>query len=229
MGCPREKCNHQILSVGGKNTMSYENVEVFIVHCSDTVDSLILEDQDAIAKYHYYNKGWLQGGPDTGGYNVYVEYVNNKPEIIWGRPLWMDGAHTEGMNHKSIGFCMVGKFDKVAPPQALLAKLAEAIKLVAVEIGGMRPLEPHSKYNKSKTCPGLKFPMDKLRDMVTKPQFNGTFRDDDGLWSEEDIEKAVKYGLLTGYGDDNFKPENFVKRGELASALVRLYEKMGGS
>lgn len=45
--------------------------------------------------------------------------------------------------------------------------------------------------------------------------------DIDGHWAELSIQEAVKRGIVTGYGDDTFRPERSVTRAEFASMLAR--------
>ena len=45
-------------------------------------------------------------------------------------------------------------------------------------------------------------------------------------WADEYIERAKTYGIMSGDPDGNFRPNDPCTRGELACALVRLYEKL---
>jgi hypothetical protein len=46
-----------------------------------------------------------------------------------------------------------------------------------------------------------------------------------GRWSEESIKLVVKSGLMKGYPDGSFKPEQPVTREELATVLARLIKE----
>lgn len=48
-----------------------------------------------------------------------------------------------------------------------------------------------------------------------------TFTDTKGHWAEKDIQKAVQYGIMKGYANGTFKPENQLTRAQAASILVR--------
>lgn len=49
--------------------------------------------------------------------------------------------------------------------------------------------------------------------------------DVDNHWSKDDIELAIRCGILNGYPDGTFKPDNTVTRGELASVVAKLLKK----
>lgn len=48
-----------------------------------------------------------------------------------------------------------------------------------------------------------------------------SFSDTQTHWAKEDIEAAVTKGLLKGYPDGTFKPDNYLTRGQATSILVR--------
>lgn len=48
------------------------------------------------------------------------------------------------------------------------------------------------------------------------------FRDTEGHWAEESIDKAADKGVVNGVGDDMFKPDEFVTRAQLCAILDRL-------
>lgn len=47
------------------------------------------------------------------------------------------------------------------------------------------------------------------------------FTDTKGHWAKTDIQKAVQYGIMKGYTNGTFKPENHLTRAQAASILVR--------
>ena len=98
------------------------------------------------------SKGWYEIG-----YHAGIEQVGDEYIIMAGRPLNMQGAHTEGMNRRALGFCFVGNFDLVAPKPEILVRAApyirgwmEAFNIFQENIHG------HCDYAK-KTCPGKLF------------------------------------------------------------------------
>lgn len=122
-----------------------------IIHHSLTADSQTVS-WDAIRWYHR-SLGWTDIG-----YHAGIELVGNRYEILLGRMLEQPGAHTVGMNDRSVGICMVGNFD-LGPPRA--AQLDLLVRYVRSVMGLLEiPVERvtrHSDYA-SKTCPGLQFP-----------------------------------------------------------------------
>jgi N-acetylmuramoyl-L-alanine amidase len=86
-----------------------------------------------------------------------------------GRSENVPGAHTIGMNQSSLGICVVGNYDLAGPSEAVLNRLADLCALKCKEYK-LKPedIETHHKYASYKTCPGSKFPMQKLRQMVAQ-------------------------------------------------------------
>jgi N-acetylmuramoyl-L-alanine amidase len=147
-------------------------VTKLIIHHSLTKDGTA-KDWDAIRRYHMQEKGWTDIGYHWG-----VENVNGAIVILRGRLENVPGAHTIGMNQKSLGICVVGNYDLGPPSDAVLNRLADLCALKCKEYH-LRPedIEPHSKYASYKTCPGTKFPMDKLREKVRAIMAGGERRD----------------------------------------------------
>jgi len=58
----------------------------------------------------------------------------------------------------------------------------------------------------------------------TKPKerVNIMFEDIKGHWAEEDINYIISKGLMKGYQDNTFKPDNQITRAEVATILARL-------
>jgi N-acetylmuramoyl-L-alanine amidase len=86
-----------------------------------------------------------------------------------GRAENVIGAHTIGMNDKSLGICVVGNYDLALPSETVLNRLAELCALKCRKFK-LKPedIETHHKYASYKTCPGTRFPMDELRERVRK-------------------------------------------------------------
>jgi N-acetylmuramoyl-L-alanine amidase len=138
-------------------------VQKLVIHHSLTKDGQTV-DWDAIRRYHVRENGWTDIG-----YHCGIEYVNGSIIIQKGRAENIPGAHTIGMNQKSLGICVVGNYDLAPPPEEVLDKLAELCATKCREYH-LRPedIEPHHKYADYKSCPGSKFPMDRLREKVRK-------------------------------------------------------------
>ena len=110
----------------------------------------------------------LRLGYNDIGYHRGLELVGGVPVLRIGRPLNVMGAHcrAQRMNHKSIGFVIVGNFE-LSPPNPIilpplvgsLVWLCQVLNIPASEIGG------HGDYANT-LCPGKYFPMEYVRDVV---------------------------------------------------------------
>jgi N-acetylmuramoyl-L-alanine amidase len=138
-------------------------VQKLIIHHSLTKDGQTV-DWDAIRRYHVRENGWTDIGYHWG-----IEYVNGSIIIQKGRAENIPGAHTIGMNQKSLGICVVGNYDLAPPPEEVLDKLAELCAKKCQQYNLMAAdVETHHKYADYKTCPGSKFPMVILKDKVRR-------------------------------------------------------------
>ncbi len=135
-----------------------------IVHHSWSTDHDTL-DWQSVRRYHRDNLGW-----SVEGYHFGIEKINGEYEILMGRPLNMNGAHTRGMNEKSIGLCVIGQFDTNEVPKEAYEKLSILVKMLMdmfkIKIDNVKK---HQYYSSYKTCPGTKFDMDYFkREFVNK-------------------------------------------------------------
>ncbi len=73
-------------------------------------------------------------------------------------------------------------------------------------------------------CPGDKFPFNEIIKALRK---SCDFNDIQDHWSERDIIELADKKIIKGYPDGSFKPENFIKRGELASILNKIIKYDG--
>lgn len=131
-----------------------------IVHHSLTEDGDTVS-WSAIRRYHMVEKGWIDIG-----YHAGCERVGKVYECLVGRPWDEIGAHTTGQNINTLGFCFVGNFDNGQPPWEQLTVGAKVIsawmRLFKIPV---EAIYPHSHYA-AKSCPGKRFPMDKLKAML---------------------------------------------------------------
>lgn len=79
--------------------LSSKNIELLVVHCSDTKDTLEIGVTD-IHKMH------LSFGWDGIGYH---KVICRSGKIENGRPEYWIGAHVKGKNHISLGVCLIGR------------------------------------------------------------------------------------------------------------------------
>lgn len=157
-----------------------------VIHHSATVDGGVF-DWKAIENYH---KSWKCEGVsysygdaqklikqgkkvdkpwDYIGYHFGVEDVGGRITGLIGRPLNINGAHCteKNMNSTSIGICIVGNYDLIAPSTAvlgylvtfLLKPLMEMLKIKKENVYFHREFAP-------KTCPGKLFLKDSLLKML---------------------------------------------------------------
>jgi len=159
--------------------------EVIIIHHSATKDGTT-KDFNAIKRYHVENLGWRDIG-----YNWVIERVNGVATVIQGRSENISGAHTKGMNDKSIGICVVGNYDKDNVSTDMYNELVDLIADIRSRYGDL-PLKQHSDYA-NKTCPGLNFP------------FNQIVKDTNSSkcpqWKEDAVQWALREGVIDSYHD----------------------------
>ncbi len=132
-----------------------------IIHHSATKDSGTVS-WGAIRRYHRSVRGWTDVG-----YHAGCEDINGQYECLYGRPWHIEGAHTQGHNRDSLGFCFVGDYDVVEPEMAMMLEaVVRVIAPWALQFDiGHNNVRGHNEFS-SKTCPGALFPMDLLREMV---------------------------------------------------------------
>lgn len=134
-----------------------------VIHHSATADGPTLS-WNAIHDYHVNHNGW-----SDIGYHAGIERVGEKYVCIFGRPDVLPGAHTIGENGRSLGFVFVGDYD-IAEPSHVMLRYASRRVLAPWLLRhglGVDALVPHNHFA-HKTCPGSRFPMDKLRHMVAE-------------------------------------------------------------
>ena len=127
--------------------------EQIILHHSLTEDSQTVS-WIAIRRYHTQTLGWA-----GIGYHFGIELVGDHYETLIGRPMNVQGAHTRGQNHNSIGICFVGNFDEEEPNYKQLACGIVLVKSL-LEILNLthKDVKMHRYYADYKSCPGWKFP-----------------------------------------------------------------------
>lgn len=125
--------------------------EVLIVHHTGGTDANPLADTSnqtaAIIKEWHLKKGW-----NDIGYNWVIE---KSGKIVKGRDESKEGAHTIGMNSKSIGVCIVGNFDATYPTKEQEQSFKTLYKELRSRYSVLTPdkVYPHRKYA-NKTCYG---------------------------------------------------------------------------
>lgn len=147
------------------------DVTHIIIHHSDTKDSGAI-DWDAITRYHIEHNGWADNG-----YNWGLELVGDTFQILKGRPMSIAGAHTRDgrFNQRSVGVCVVGDWDKEAPPreqlflaQSLVRDLQKFLHVKRENVIGHREAQQIAGVARKnrKNCPGLRFPLSEFREKL---------------------------------------------------------------
>lgn len=161
--------------------------EFIIIHHSYSPDNKKINDWASIKKYHMsyrYNnevipavraKVLIGAGFDVIppwsdiGYHKGIEYDDGILVVREGRNELTEGAHCKEnhMNSRSIGICMVGRYDLQPPNEEQMKKLVELCADICRRYNiPIENIRPHHEFANYKTCPGTVFPMDKLREMV---------------------------------------------------------------
>ena len=139
--------------------------ERIIIHHSLTKDGSTVS-WDAIRRWH------MGLHPDSPykmrdiGYHFGIELIGNRHEILVGRLPNEPGAHTKGYNKNSLGVCVVGNFDIDPVPREAFALCVRLVSWLChnFEIS-FAHVEGHKMYAQ-KTCPGLNFDMELLRESL---------------------------------------------------------------
>ena len=129
-----------------------------------------LKDPQYIIIHHTEEEGWnfydtnnyhISVGWEWIGYNYFIEADG---KIFEGRGMKV-GAHTKGMNIKSIGICLSGNFDIEIPKQEQLISLKKLCTFLIKKynISIERVIGHREVENCKKTCPGINFDMDQFR------------------------------------------------------------------
>ena len=124
------------------NVLVIKNIELLVVHCSDTDDRKDLSAMD-IHKMHL-NFGW-----DGIGYH---KVINRSGKVENGRPEYWIGAHVKSKNNISLGVCLIGR-NKFTKKQFIsLEKTLKKWKYLypKAKIIGHRDIG-----NTNKTCPNF--------------------------------------------------------------------------
>ena len=140
-----------------------------ILHHSLTEDGKVLSSYEAIRRYHMEELGF-----SDIAYHGLFEYVDNQFIFQQGRDWQTKGAHTseEGQNYKSLGWCIVGNFDRsyltVEQIQFILMKQAEW----EVRLNRKLPFELHRTYADYKTCPGTNISLEVFSNKTYEDQID---------------------------------------------------------
>ena len=103
-----------------------------------------------------YHRGLWQFRSSLGHYIGYHYFIAKDGTVTQGRADLDEGAHTRGVNLKSIGICLAGNFDATLPTAEQTEALTELLKdLTARYSIPTEKVVPHRKFS-NKTCYGNK-------------------------------------------------------------------------
>ena len=191
-------------------------IDSLVLHHTYTKDGLIV-DFNAIKNYHMNVLGWIDIG-----YHYVIEVVGDQVMVLTGRDEEVIGAHARGFNEHSIGIAIVGNFERTKPSE----KLLNALMMLIAEIfsrRGVLKIYGHREVKTSRTnCPGRYFPLEEVK---AKAHAINEKKDYKGHWAEKYIDKVRDEGLMNGYEDGSFKPDEKVTRAQLAVILAKLLER----
>ena len=177
------------------------NPDKIIIHHSLTNDHKVLSSFEAIRNYHINVKGWS----DIGYHGVF-EYVDNKPTFRQGRKWTQKGAHCIDQNSTSLGWCIVGNFDKDKLPKDMLALVLSKKAEWEYQLEKDLPIYFHRDFSQ-KTCPGMN---------VTKDMFSWENVTNISAWALDGYEFVVENGI-----SDGTRPKDPVTREEVWTMLQR--------
>jgi len=119
-----------------------------VIHCSATTEGKHYDSKD-IHRWHK-NRGW------SGiGYHIVILIDGS---IEYGRPSDTIGAHTRGVNYKSIGVCLIGGLDskgkaKDTRTDAQKKSLIKVVGKLRNKYKGIK-VHGHNEFS-SKACPSF--------------------------------------------------------------------------
>ncbi len=134
-----------------------------VLHHSLTRDGQTVS-WDAIRRYHVERRGW-----HDIGYQLGLELIGESYEVLWGRSWRQLGAHAIGANGDSLGFCWVGDYTEMPPPDGMIERGVSVLADLCATFG-LRPetaIVGHRDVSPNRACPGAAFPLERIRAMVS--------------------------------------------------------------
>lgn len=192
-----------------------------ILHHSWTEDNVLLNDTEAIRRYHMQNNGW-----NDIGYHLVLEQIDNN--WVWkdGRPIDDVGAHCKEnrRNYTSIGICVVGNFDKYELPLQAQGMLFSKIIELNDQYGKQLTVEPHKQHALYKTCPGKMFDYADIL-VALEQHYSERYTDVSKTdYGYDAIETISELGLMNGISETEFAPDKPITRRDFAVVLERLVD-----
>jgi len=103
-----------------------------------------------------YHRGLWNFRSSLGHYIGYHYFIDKNGKVTQGRADTEEGAHTKGMNLKSIGVALAGNFDATLPTAEQTEALTELLKELSIKYTiPVTNIVPHRMFA-NKTCYGNK-------------------------------------------------------------------------
>lgn len=200
------------------------DIKWIIVHHSATPSGNV----KVFRRYHVEQLGY-----EDVAYHYVICNGNGGPdgEVQPGRPLEKVGAHAYGANRQSVGICLVGNFMQAKPTMkqwesliSLCLMLMKQYNIPLDHVIGHKEVPGIFNVAYTTDCPGNNLPPHTVRATLSKGQ-----TDYAGHPLEGSVKQALELGILHGYPDGTFRPNQPTTRAEFAAGLVNLYNKIKGS
>lgn len=137
--------------------LSYGNIPMMIVlHHSSSKKMNVFD----IHRYHKTQRGWSGIG--------YHFFISKDGEVYRGRPENAIGAHCKGFNKDTIGICVQGNYMEENMPIKQKQAIIDLCKYLSKKYK-MKMIKGHKEL-KPTLCPGLKYPLQDIKDSVLKPK-----------------------------------------------------------
>ena len=130
-----------------------EAIDQVIIHHSATTTGT----PEAYARYHVDERGW----PGIGYHFVIQKngtvYQTNRLDTV--------SYHASGQNHRSVGICLTGNYDKELPPKPQQQATVRLIQRINDELGKPLRIAGHNAYAE-KSCPGTNVSVEAINQSV---------------------------------------------------------------
>ena len=132
-----------------------------VIHCSDTPNGRAntIEDIDDWHAQRGFRRD-LSIAPKHQPHLRHVGYhyvIEVDGAVRAGRPIHESGAHVAGMNHETIGICLIGRSQYTQAQWDALRDLVKSIQSIAVQSMGLtiEAIAGHRDLDDRKSCPGF--------------------------------------------------------------------------
>lgn len=159
----------------------------------------------------------------NAGFGDIAQHVTVFPDgkILLGRDFNSTPASISGRNTGAFCIEQVGDFDKgkdtITGPQ-----LRSTIAITRWLTQRKKAQIVYHNEHSPKTCPGSGF--------MSKEQFEAIVKDDlTGHWAEQDFRKFIELGIIGGFPDGTYRPNEPMTRAQFVAATSKLVKVLGES